>query len=92
MLITSNQIEIALGSFGNLKTGSVWWAFVTLPWPQGQEMEVLVEVPMHTATQHWVFNTFSTLLFSNEGVDIYLVFEGRFGFKGKNVMNPFMFV
>lgn len=34
LLITSNQIEIALGGFDNLKTWPVWWAFVILPWPK----------------------------------------------------------
>lgn len=78
------------GSFDNLKTRLVAVGFCDAAPAQGQESKALVGVPMHTQ----LLNTEPSGLFlasfsSKKDVDFYLVSEGRF--KGKKVMNPFIF-
>lgn len=78
------------GSFDNLKTGLVAVGFCDAAPAWGQESKALVEVPVHAQ----LLNTESSGLFlasfsPKKDVDFYLVSEGRF--KGKKVMNPFIF-
>ena len=78
------------GRFDNLKTRLVAVGFCDAAPAQGQESKALVGVPMHTQ----LLNTEPSGLFlasfsSKKDVDFYLVSEGRF--KGKKVMNPFIF-